>query len=409
MVLQIYLCATLLAEFASLVQSIAIGWRVYELSGSAFILGIVGLVQFLPMFLLTLPSGELCDRLGPRRILTSGLLLQGASSAVLFALVLTHFSGLWLYFVPIVLAGAARGIYESAALSLLPFLVPAERLPAAISRGSSLREFAVIAGPAAGGLLYAWNPSLVYSICSVASVAAALGIVALRDRPTEPVPATLHKRLERVMEGIRFVRSQPIVLGAVSLDLCAVLLGGATTLLPVYARDILRVGPIGLGLLRSAPAAGAFLTALWLAHQPIRRQMGFKLLCAVGVFGAATIVFGLSTWLPISVAALAVAGASDMISVTIRSVLIQLATPDAMRGRVSSVNMLFIGASSELGGFESGIAAALLGTVPAVVFGGIGAVAAVPVWAQLFPRLVSADDSPAKESFPQIEACRQSS
>jgi hypothetical protein len=286
----------------------------------------------------------------------------------------------------LILFGAARGFAGPASQSLLPFLVAQERLPHAISIGSSFFTAAVIAGPALGGFLYALGPAAVYGLCIVGFAVSAVIISRLGGRRFAP-DAPSAGGMERVAEGVRFVRNRPVVLGAISLDLFAVLLGGATALLPVYARDILHVGPIGLGFLRSAPAAGAFSVAFYLTHRQIKGQVGFKMFASVAIFGLATILFGLSTSFLLSLTALFVLGASDMVSVNIRSSLIQLATPDAMRGRVSAVNMLFIGASNELGEFESGMTAALLGTVPAVVLGGIGTLAVVAVWAKLFPPL----------------------
>jgi MFS family permease len=268
----------------------------------------------------------------------------------------------------------------------LPFLVPQERLSRSMAFSSSFFTAATISGPALGGFLYALGPVPVYSLCITGFIGAALIVSKLGGRRFTP-EQTDATRYERVAEGVKFVRSRPVVLGAISLDLFAVLLGGATALLPVYARDILHVGPLGLGFLRSAPAAGAFSMAFILTHWPIKSGVGAKMFAAVAVFGIATVVFGLSVWFPVSLLALFVLGASDMVSVNVRSSLIQLSTPDTMRGRVSSVSMLFIGASNELGEFESGITAALMGTVPAVVAGGIGTLLVVGLWMKLFPPL----------------------
>jgi hypothetical protein len=260
-----------------------------------------------------------------------------------------------------------------AARALLPFLVPPDQLPRAIAGGSSAWQMAVIAGPALGGLLYALGPGVAYAGCGVAFLTAMAGLATLGGRKPVPVQSAVPTgRIARINEGIKFIRSQPIVLGAISLDLFAVLLGGAAALLPIYARDILKVGPAGLGMLRSAPAAGACIVAFLQTRYPLNRRVGSRLFSAVAVFGIATVVFALSKSFAASLAALVVIGASDMVSVNVRSSLVQLATPDAMRGRVSAVNMLFIGASAELGAFESGVAAALFGTVEGVVLGGIG-------------------------------------
>jgi MFS family permease len=292
--------------------------------------------------------------------------------------------------VVLVLFGAARGFAGPSGSSLLPFLVPPERLSKSMAFSSSFFTAAVISGPALGGFLYALGPVQVYSICIAGFIGAALIVSNLGGRRFKP-EVTEASRYERVAEGVRFVRSRPIVLGAISLDLFAVLLGGATALLPIYARDILHVGPTGLGFLRSAPAAGAFSMAFFLTHWPLKRRVGNKMFAVVAIFGIATIVFGLSTWFPLSLLALFVLGASDMVSVNIRGTLIQLATPDQMRGRVAGVSMLFIGASNELGEFESGTTAALLGTVPAVVAGGIGTLLVVALWMKLFPPLRHVD------------------
>jgi MFS family permease len=294
------------------------------------------------------------------------------------------------FYVVMMLFGAARGFSGPASQSLLPFLVPPERLPKSIAWGSSAFQIAVIAGPALGGLLYALGPIAAYGACALCFIGAGIGISTLGGRRRGKQAAGLGA-VERVIEGIRFVRQRPVVLGAISLDLFAVLLGGATALLPVYARDILHVGPIGLGVLRSAPAIGAAVVALSLGRKPLERNTGSMMFGAVAIFGLATIVFGISTSFYLSLAALFVLGASDMVSVFIRSALIQFATPDAMRGRVSAVNMLFIGASNELGEFESGLTASWFGTVPSVIVGGIGTLIVVGVWMALFPPLRKVD------------------
>ncbi|HEV7960053.1 MAG TPA: MFS transporter [Rhizomicrobium sp.] len=368
------------------VQSVAIGWQIYDMARTPLALGLVGLCQFVPMFLLTLPAGEITDRFNQRRIYALAAGLQALCSALFLLLTLLAPHRALLFYLVLILFGAARGFAGPSGQSLLPFLVEQQRLPRAISINSSFFTAAVIAGPALGGFLYALGPIAVYALCILGFALAALIVSRLGGRRNVP-DTDQASRFERVAEGVRFVRSRPVILGAISLDLFAVLLGGATALLPVYARDILHVGPIGLGFLRSAPAAGAFVVAFALTHRQITGQVGAKMFAAVGVFGLATIVFGLSTWFPLSLLALFVLGASDMVSVNIRSSLIQLATPDAMRGRVSAVNMLFIGASNELGEFESGVTAAWFGTVPAVVLGGLGTLLVVASWMKLFPPL----------------------
>jgi len=386
-----YLASRFLYIAAMMVQSVAVGWQIYDITRTPLALGLVGLSEFVPMFLLTLPAGEISDRFDQRHVLAASLALEGICSALLLALTFTHYRAAWPFYAVMVLFGCARGFSGPASQSLMPFLVPKEKLPRAIALGSSVLQVGVISGPALGGFLYALGPASAYGACFAAFAASAFGVAILggRRRPTDD--ALMASRIERVKEGVRFVRSRPVVLGAISLDLFAVLLGGATALLPVYARDILYVGPVGLGVLRSAPAVGAAAVALYLTKWPIARNTGFVMFACVAAFGVATVVFGLSTSFYLSLFALAVLGASDQVSVFIRSALVQFATPDAMRGRVSAVNMLFIGASNELGEFESGVTAALFGTVPAVVVGGIGTLLVVAIWMKLFPPLRAVD------------------
>lgn len=390
--LALYLAIRFLAEAAALAQSVAIGWTVYRLSSAPLALGIVGIVQFVPMFLLTLPAGELCDRVQAQRVLAAGLAVQGLCAIAFLALAIVPSPALWPFYAVLLICGGARAFADPAGQALLPFVVPAERLSRAIAWSSSAWQTAVIAGPALGGLAYESGPAAAYGLCGAGFFLAALGVAALGGRRTALAASpTLKDRIARVSEGVAFIKSRPIVLGAISLDLFAVLFGGATALLPIYARDILHAGPAGLGLLRSAPAVGAVLVALVQARHPPARHAGLQLFGAVTVFGAATLVFAFSTSFTLTLAMLVVLGASDMVSVNIRSSLVQLATPDSMRGRVSAVNMLFVGASSELGAFESGAAASLLGTVPAVALGGIATLVVVGAWMKLFPALRQAD------------------
>lgn len=390
--LPVYLGASALSEIATLALSVAIGWTVYDLTKAPLALGIVGIVQFVPMVLFTLVAGELCDRMSPRRVLVAGLALQGLCAAAFLLLSVLPQPGVEPFYAILLVFGTARAFSDPASHALLPFLLLPAQLPRAIAWNSTVWQMARIAGPALGGLAYALGPSAAYTLCGTGFLAAMLSVATLGGRRAAPAdPATLMDRIARVGEGIRFIRSQPIVLGAISLDLFAVLLGGSTALLPVYASDILHVGPVGLGLLRSAPAVGACLVALVQARRPPDRNVGRLLFTAVAIFGLATLVFAFSTSFLLSLAALFVLGASDIVSVNIRSSLVQLATPDAVRGRVSAVNMLFIGASNELGEFESGITAALLGTVPAVVVGGLGTLIVVAIWIRAFPALWKAD------------------
>jgi len=380
-----------IVTIAMQVQSVAIGWQVYAITHSTFALGMVGLCQFAPMFLLTLPAGDISDRFDQRKVLSATQAMQSICAALFLGLVLFAPKTVWPYYAVLVLFGATRGFYGPASQSLLPFLVSAEKLPRAIALSSSVFTTATIAGPALGGFIFALGPHVTFSASLALMLLASVLTATLGGRQRPAHVDTGASRLERVKEGVDFVRHRPVVLGAISLDLFAVLLGGATALLPVYARDILHAGPVGLGFLRAGPAVGAALMAFSLARWPIQRNTGIVMFIAVAVFGVATIVFGVSHDFYISLAALAILGASDMISVFVRSALIQYATPDSMRGRVSAVSMLFIGASNELGEFESGITADWFGTITAVVIGGIGTLAVVAVWMGLFPPLRKID------------------
>jgi MFS family permease len=380
-----------IVTIAMQVQSVAIGWQIYAITHSTIALGIVGLCQFAPMFLLTLPAGDIADRFDQRKVLSATQAMQSVCAALFLGLVLFSPRSVWPYYAVLALFGATRGFYGPASQSLLPFLVPSDKLPRAIALSSSVFTTATIAGPALGGFIFALGAQVTFSVSLGLMLLASVLTATLAGRQRPPHVDTGASRLERVKEGVDFVRHRPVVLGAISLDLFAVLLGGATALLPVYARDILHAGPIGLGFLRAGPAVGAALMAFSLARWPIQRHTGIIMFAAVAVFGVATIVFGISHSFYVSLVALAILGASDMISVFIRSALIQYATPDAMRGRVSAVSMLFIGASNELGEFESGITAGWFGTIPAVVFGGIGTLLVVGTWMSLFPPLRKID------------------
>jgi MFS family permease len=399
--LAVYLAVRFLSEAATLAQSVAIGWAVYLRSHSPLSLGLMGLVQFVPMALLMLPAGELCDRLEPRRVLSVGLAVQAVLAAVLLVLTSVPTLRLWPLYLVLILSGAARALAEPAGAALLPLLVHPDRLPRAVALSSSLWQVAVIAGPTLGGVAYALGPIGAFGFCCLGFLTAALAVTTVAGRRALAAGTSkLRSRLARVGEGLRFVRSQPILLGAISLDLVAVLLGGATALLPVYAHDILHAGPIGLGVLRSAPALGACAIALYQVRHPPEKAVGMKLFAAVAMFGLVTIGFALSRSLILSLVALMALGATDMVSVNIRSALMQLATPDILRGRVSAVNMLFVGTSSELGAFESGLLASLIGTVPAVLVGGLGALIAAGLWMRLFPMLRTVD----RLTFPAAHA-----
>jgi MFS family permease len=376
---------------AQQILSVAIGWQIYDIERTPLALGLVGLCQFLPMFLLTLPAGEIADRFDQRRVLALGQAFLSICAALFLLFSLISPRNALPFYGVLILFGAARGFSAPSGQSILAFLVPPERLAKAIALSSSAFTIAVIAGPALGGFLFAFGPIATYSIGFLGFVSAALLTTTFGGRRFDRSHVVGVSRLERVAEGIHFVRERPVILGSISLDLFAVLLGGAVALLPVFARDILHVGPMGLGLLRSAPAAGAALTAFTLSRWPIIRDAGARMFMAVAVFGLATIAFGLSRSFYLSLAALFVTGAADMISVNVRQSLINFATPDRMRGRVGAVSMLFIGASNELGEFESGLTAAWFGTIPAVVGGGFGTLAVVAVWMWLFPRLRTVD------------------
>jgi MFS family permease len=391
---RLYCAASSLATLANQILSVVVAWQVYEITLSPMALGNVGLVQFLPMVAFIFVAGDLADRMDRRRILTSSYLAFAIGSGLFLAITLSAVRVIWPFYVVLALFGAARAFGQPAGQSFLPSLVADDQFPEAVAWTSSARQIAVIAGPALGGAIYLLGPAIAYGVCLVMFLAVTLAIAGVQTRGNATIRARDESTFQRVTAGVRYVRNQPIVFGAISLDLFAVLLGGATALLPIYARDILRIGPTGLGLLRSAPAVGAAATGLILGHIPLRKRVGLVMFACVAIFGVATIVFGLSRSFAISMVALMVLGASDMVSVYVRSTLVQLATPDAMRGRVSAVNSLFIGASNELGEFESGITAAWFGTVPSVVIGGIGTLAVVGTFMRLFPQLRDVDEMP---------------
>lgn len=387
--LRLFWAARLSSTIGNQMLAVAVGWQIYALTGSPFYLGLVGLAQFLPMFLLTLVVGQIADRYERKKILGICQILQGAGT---FTLAAGSFGG-WLnkesILLIVFLFGAARAFEMPTGQAFMPNLVSKELLPRAIAWSTSFTMFAFIAGPALGGFLYAAGATTAYTVIGMLLWGASLLVSMIRAKPV------LMKReptgLNSLFAGIAFIRSKPEILGAISLDLFAVLLGGATALLPVYAREILFVGPFGLGLLRSAPAIGALLMSLFLAGHPLRHKIGKSMFVAVIIFGAATIGFGLSTSLVFSLGMLILLGAADVISVVIRQSLVQMRTPDAMRGRVSAVNSMFVGTSNQLGEFESGVTAAWFGVVPAVLFGGIGTIVVTLLWMRLFPGLFNAD------------------
>jgi MFS family permease len=368
-------------------QAVAVGWQVYEITKKPLDLGLVGLAQFLPGILLFPISGHASDRFDRRKVLSTCYTGFAVCFALLLALAHRRVHSVTAIYAVLVLLGVVRSFNSTAHRSILPQLVPEEHFPNAVAWNATIFQMATILGPSFGGILYALarGPSAVYAIALLTAVGAT--VTTFRIRPEVKARAREPMTFKTVFAGLHYIWTRKLILGAISLDLFAVLLGGATALLPVYAREILRAGPWGLGLMRTAPGVGAAVTAILLAHRPLRGKSGPTLLWAVAGFGVFTIVFGLSRSLTLSLIALVLLGASDMVSVIIRATLTQLATPDQMRGRVNAVDMIFIGASNEFGEFESGVTAQWFGTVPAVVLGGIGTLAVIGLWSWLFPEL----------------------
>ncbi|KOF55431.1 MULTISPECIES: MFS transporter [unclassified Achromobacter] len=380
-----FLTARVGASLAFQIVSVAVGWQVYALSGEALDLGLIGLAQFLPMAALTLIVGHVADRYDRRRIVALCMAVETLATLLLALAAFEGFGGKPLIYATLIAMSSARA-FESPTLStLIPAVVPRAWLPRATALSSSGGQIAQIAGPALGGLGYGLGPVWVYGLASLLYLASCVCIASLRIERAPPRKEPTTART--LLAGITFIFQRRLLLGTLSLDLFAVLLGGATALLPIFAKDILHAGPWALGALRAAPACGAALMSLTLARLSLGMQVGRLLFGALAVFGMATIVFGLSRSIPLSVAALAVLGAADAISVVVRSSLVQLNTPDHMLGRVSAVNTLFIGASNQLGEFESGLTAALFGAVPAVVIGGLGTLAVAGLWMWWFPEL----------------------
>ncbi len=372
-------------------QSVAVGWQVYDITKRPLDLGLVGLAQFLPGILLFLVSGHAADRLERRGLLLACYSGFALCSALLLVAALRAGHAIAPIYAVLVLVGTVRSFSGPVSRAFLPQLVPSEHFPNAVAWNASIFQGATILGPSLGGLAYALfrGPAGVYAM----AVATAVVAFAFTLRIGARSKARAHEQinLDRVLAGLRYIWSRKLILGSISLDLFAVLLGGAVALLPVYARDILKTGPWGLGLLRCAPGIGAASMAFLLAHRPVRRRAGVTMLWCVAGFGLFTVLFGISRSLALSMVALLLVGATDMVSVVIRGVLVQIATPDEMRGRVNAVDMIFIGASNEFGQFESGVTASWLGTVPAVILGGVGAIAVTVMWAWLFPELRRAD------------------
>jgi MFS family permease len=393
--LSFYLSSRFLGTVAVQMQSVAVGWQVYQMTGSLFDLGLIGLAQFAPFLLLILWAGHVADTHNRRRIVVLCQATQLLCSALLLAFTLTGSRVVWPVFAILVIYGSARAFMMPASQAVLRNLVPNQEFGQAVALSSSTFHVAVIAGPVLGGLLYAAGPAIVYMISS-----ALLAVAVLLMGLTRSAPQAINKNpvsWHTLLEGLRFVWSRPIVLGAISLDLFAVLFGGATALLPAYAHDVLHAGPTSLGLLRTAPGAGAAICSVALAFLPIERRVGAWMFGGVAVFGLATLTMGWTTSLPVALVALVLLGAGDMVSVYIRHLLVQYETPDEIRGRVSAVNSVFIGASNELGEFESGITAGWFGLVRAILLGGAATLAVTGIWTILFPVLSKMDRFPHHE------------
>jgi MFS family permease len=390
-------------------QAVAVGWQVYDITHRALDLGLVGLAQFLPAILLFLVSGHASDRFERRRVLSVCYAGYGLCSGLLLFIAERGVHSVRPIYWVLILLGVVRSFNGTASRSILPQLVPEEHFANAVAWNATTFQTATILGPSLGGILYAAfrGPSAVYAGAMIVALGALASMYRIKTRPQtrkrEPISA------KTVLAGLSFIWREKLILGAISLDLFAVLLGGAVALLPVYAREILHTGPWGLGLLRTAPGVGAALTAALLAHRPLRGRAGPTLLWSVAGFGICTIIFGVSRSLVLSLAALIFLGAADMVSVIIRATLVQLRTPDEMRGRVMAVDMVFIGTSNELGQFESGVTAQWFGTVPAVLLGGVGTLVVIALWAWRFPELrrageLSAMKSVADEAAESVEA-----
>jgi MFS family permease len=368
---------------------VAIGWKIYAITGDAFDLGLVGLIQFIPAVVFTLLIGHLTDRYDRRTILRGAQATMGAAAALLIVVFLDPTPNVSLLFAAVFLIGTARAFESPASQSLVPAVVPTALLPRATAAWATSNQTGIICGPAAGGLIYAFKPVLVPALAFIL-FGAAITLVTLihieRRTPRREPPS-----LSSVLAGFRYVRQRPRLLGVITLDLFVALLGGVTALLPIYAKDILMAGPIGLGLLRSAPAIGALTMSIVLSHIPVERRIGLKMFAVVALFGAATMLFAVSTWLPLSMAALAILGAADAVSVVIRFTLVQIETPDEMRGRVSAINSLFVSTSNTLGEFESGAVAAWLGAMPSAFIGGLGSLLVAAIWMMIFPALRRVD------------------
>ena len=397
-----YLSARILGTLAVQMQSVAIGWQVYQMTGSLFDLGLIGLAQFAPFLVLILLAGHVADRFNRRNIIIACIVAQLLCGLLLLAFTYSGATVVWPVFAILVLFGSARAFMMPATQAVLKNLVPHASFADAVALSSSAFHVAVITGPVLGGLLYLAGPDTVYLAAAALLALSAVLMSLTRAAPQviNTAPATWHT----VLEGLRFVWSRPVMLGAISLDLFAVLFGGATALLPAYAHDVLHVGPTGLGLLRTAPGAGAALCSVALAFYPIRRRVGAWMFGGVAVFGVATLALGLTDNFVVAMVALVLLGAGDMVSVYVRHLLVQFETPDEIRGRVSAVNAVFIGASNELGEFESGITAGWFGLVRAILFGGAATLAVTAIWIVKFPVLSKMDRFPHHEKEMQARS-----
>ena len=389
----LYVGARVLATLAWQMLTVAVGWQVYALTRDPLALGLTGLVQFLPFVSLVLPAGQLADLADRRLVLIGAYACEVLSASVMLWFTLSAQTAVWPVYVAMAFFGAGRALWMPTGQAIVPNLVPTAIFPRALPLNATVTQGAAIAGPSLGGLLYLLGPVVVYGVVLAFLVCAMGFIIAIRPMPPRTQRASW--QWQDTLEGLRFVFRRRIVLGALSLDLFAVLLGGATALLPIYAADVLHVGPAGLGALRTAPGIGALMTAAWLAAHPISRHVGRWMFGGVALFGLATLVFGASTHIGLSLAALCVLGAGDMVSIYIRHLLVQLETPDTIRGRVSAVNAIFIGSSNELGEFESGLTAKLFGLVPAVLIGGLATLGVVAGCMKAFPELRTMDRFPA--------------
>ena len=387
-----FLTARMLGVFAQQMQAVVVAWQVYEITRAPITLAYVGLAQFLPMLMLLIPAGDLADRMSRKRMLAASWSVAALCAGLLLWLSTLGEHGVAGIYAVLVLFGCSRAFTGPAMQSLLPQIVPREHLAQALATNSMLMRTASIAAPMLGGVLYGLGGGeLTYACCAIALSVAVLLLARVPVKFAAPRVALQGTMWQRAADGFHFIRSRPIVLGTISLDLFAVLLGGVVALLPVYAKEVLHTGPEGLGMLRSAMAGGEVLMGLWLSARPIQRHVGKVMFAAVAVFGLANLVFALSHWFWMSLAMLALAGAADMVSVYIRSALVQFSTPDTMRGRVNAVNMLFISSSNELGEFRAGGMAAAIGAVPAAIVGSLCTLGVVATWMQWFQPLRDVD------------------